>query len=87
MSSNLEEDFNICLDKNDKPHDSESLSKLTNSSKQSVKKKLNTLVDKGFLYYGSTRRKKFGKVYIANIHFVKESKTFDSSVKELFDDF
>lgn len=87
MSSNLEEDFNICLDINDKPHDSESLSKLTNSSKQSVKKKLNTLVDKGFLYCGSTRRKKFGKVYIANLHFVKGSKSFDSSIRELFNEF
>ena len=87
ISSNLEQDFNICLDQNDKPHTTKSLSKLTNSSQKSIKDKLVKLVDNGFLYYGSTKKKKFGKVYIANIHFVKESKTFDSSVKELFDDF
>lgn len=87
MSSNLEQEFNICLDQNDKPHTSKSLSKLTKSSQKSVKDKLDTLVDNGFLYHGYARRKKFGKVYIINLHFVKETQSFDSSIRELFNDF
>ena len=87
MSSNLEQEFNICLDQNDKPHTSKSLSKLTKSSQKSVKEKLDTLVDNGFLYHGYARRKKFGKVYIINLHFVKETQSFDSSIREFFNDF
>jgi len=88
MSCNLEQDFNICLDKNNKPHKSNSLSRLTNSSQQSVKKKLNLLVEKDLLYYGVLEKKKgFGKVYIANFHFVKGKKIFNTTIKLLFNDF
>lgn len=88
MSCNLEQDYNICLDKNNKPHTSNSLSRLTKSSQQSVKKKLNLLVEKDLLFHGVLEKKKsFGKVYIANIHFVKGKKIFKTIIKSLFDDF
>ena len=86
MSRNLDQDFNICLDHNDKPHTTSSLSKLAKNSPQSVRKKIKTLIDKGLLYHGLTRKKRLGKVYIANLHLVKGNKIFDSSIKVLFND-
>ena len=88
MSCNLEQDYNICLDENNKPYKSNSLSRLTNSSQQSVKKKLNLLVDNDLLHYGVLEEKKgLGKVYIANFHIVKRKKFFKTIIKLLFNDF
>ncbi|WP_088323122.1 hypothetical protein [Polaribacter tangerinus] len=88
MSCNLEQDYNICLDKNNKPHTSNSLSRLTKSSQQSVKEKLNLLVEKDLLHYRVLEKKKgYGKVYIANFHLVKGTRIFKTIIKLLFDDF
>ncbi|MEN8858231.1 MAG: hypothetical protein ABF260_09235 [Flavobacteriaceae bacterium] len=88
MSCNLEQDYNICLDEKNKPHTSSSLSRLTNSSQQSIKSKLDMLVEKDLLHYGVLKEKKsYKKVYIANFHLVKGKRNFKSVIKLLFNDF
>lgn len=87
LAGNLLIKYNICMMDDKNPHKTSSIAKLTDSTEQSVKIKLNRLVKSGLLYHGTIKEKKgFGKVYIINPHLLRKGKEQSSTLSSLFDD-
>jgi response regulator of citrate/malate metabolism len=55
MSSNLLMNYNICLDGKDNPLTADSIAQTTGQSRQSTKRKINSLISHGLLFYGVYR--------------------------------
>ena len=87
IANNLMLGFNICLDSEDNPHTTESISFLVGNTVQATKKKLNSLILSGLLFYGILpKKKRLGKVYIINPHVLKKGKKLDKNIAPLFND-
>lgn len=87
LSSKIQNRYCVCLKNEDQPHTTKSIAHLIGESPQSVKSKLNKLIEIGVLVYTqSIGNQSWGKVYIMNPHFIKKGINFSKSVCELFND-
>jgi len=84
ISNNLLINYNICLDSAGKPLTTASIAKLINNTEQSVRRKLNRLIDQGLLHYGKYDR--YGKVYIVNPFLIRKGRKLNAGLSRLFDD-
>jgi hypothetical protein len=87
LSSNLLTGCNICMQNDDDPHTTLTIAEMTGNKRQAVKTKLNRLIDLGLLHYGVLKeKKKLGKVYIVNPHFIRKGLKFRPSLAVIFQD-
>jgi len=85
ISKNLLFNYNICMLDDEKPHTTNSISKIIGYSEQRTKIKLHTLVELGVLAYQKIPgRKDFGKVYIVNPLYIRIGEKFSDSIPEMF---
>lgn len=85
LSSSIMMGSNICMLDEDEPHTTKTIATLVNETPQSVKNKINRLIETGALYYGTMREhKRLGKVYIINPHILRKGTKFKVSLGELF---
>jgi len=85
ISNNLRMNYNICLDSQNNPLTTKSISKIIGQTEQNTKRKLNRLVKSNLLYYGKYWKKKmFGKVYIVNPQIIRKGHKFCAGIPQLF---
>lgn len=86
LSQNLLLNNNICMIDDDNPHKTSTIAEVAGCTEQAVKLKLNRLIDLGLVYYGVIHSKKrLGKVYVINPHFIRKGKKMAGYLTELFD--
>lgn len=84
LSSNLLINYNICIDNQGQPLNTASIAKLICNKTQPTKRKLNSLINQGLLFYGNHNR--YGKVYIVNPYIIRKGRNLSSKVVKLFYD-
>lgn len=87
LACNIQNRFCVCLKDGDEPHSTKSIAEMVGETPQSVKAKLNNLVEMGVLAYDLSKgNESWGKVYILNPHVIKKGIKLSQSVCEIFDD-
>lgn len=85
ISSNMMMKYNICIDGQDNPLTTKSISEIIDQTEQNTKRKLNRLVKSNLLYYGKYRKKKmYGKVYIVNPYVIRKGHKYCDGIPQLF---
>jgi hypothetical protein len=79
--------LNVCLQNNEKPHTTKTISLLINYSQNRTKKKLDKLVELGVIAYQKILgHEKLGKVYHVNPHYVRFGYKYSDVIPPLFYD-
>ena len=87
MSVNLSFVNNICMQDDNSPHTSSSISQLMGQTQQAVQRKLKRLFDLGVLVKGKLpMQKHLGTVYMLNPYFIRRGKNFSSHLSTIFND-
>ncbi|GEM_PF-1872652 len=87
MSANLSFVNNICMQEDNSPHTSSSISQLMGQTQQAVQRKLKRLFDLGVLVKGKLpMQKHLGTVYMLNPYFIRRGKNFSSHLSTIFND-
>ncbi len=87
LSISLKPILNVCLQSDNKPHTTRSISELIGYSQNRTKKKLDKLVKLGVLgYQRMVGHKVLGKVYHVNPHYVRIGYNYSEAVPALFND-
>lgn len=85
ISTGLKIDYNNCMLNEETPHSTKSIAKKIGESPQSVKKKLNSLVDMNAIVYDEIYKIfSYGKVYIVNPHIIKKGRNIKPELLEVF---
>lgn len=82
LATQIDFESNVCLTVSQIPHDTASIAKLCQCSRQAVKRKLNRLIDLGALAYDKLDKLK--KVYIVNPHIIKKGQYTRQDVIQKF---
>lgn len=85
ISIKLKPLLNICLQDDDKPHTTSSISKIIGYSQHRTKKKLDKLVELGIIGYQKIQgHEGLGKVYHINPHYVRIGYNYSETIPILF---
>lgn len=85
ISTGLKIDYNICMLDEETPHTTKSIAKKIGESPQSVKKKLNSLVEMNAIVYDEIYKIfSYGKVYLVNPHIIKKGRNIKPKLLEVF---
>lgn len=87
ISIRLKPILNVCLQNDDKPHTTRSISELIGYSQDRTKKKLDKLVDLGIIGYQRIKgHEDLRKVYHVNPHYVRIGYNYSEEIPVLFND-
>ena len=87
ISIRLKPALNICMQNDDKPHTTNSISKIIGFSQDRTKKKLDKLVESGVIGYQKIKgHETLGKVYHVNPHYLKIGYKYSDVIPILFND-
>lgn len=85
LSTNIMMGSNICMLDEDEPHTTKTIAMLVGETTQSIKNKINRLIEMGALYHGKMiEHKRLGKVYIINPHIIRKGVKLKESLGTLF---
>jgi len=88
ISGNLSFHYNICMNDEKVPYTPLAISHMIKQKRQSVKRKLNRLVDLNILAYEKIPgNENLGKVYLVNPYLLRRGKEFSDYLTKIFYDF